>query len=167
MGVVGKDIPHDSAVTHVTGESLFIDDIPSRSNELFLAVVGSPVAHGRVRAVDVAAARKVAGVVGVYTWRDVPGHNEFGPVVKDEHLLVKDEAVGQRLLTELKGGASFEELARQNSECPSKARGGDLGQFGKGQMVGEFDKAAFAMGVGETSGLVKTKFGYHIIKRTA
>src|ERR1700722_6846286 len=90
-----------------------------------------------------------------------------GAKVQCSHILVQDQALGEKLLAELKGGASFEELARKNSECPSKSRGGDLGAFGKGAMVAEFDKAAFAMAVGETSGLVKTKFGYHIIKRTA
>jgi peptidyl-prolyl cis-trans isomerase C len=68
------------------------------------------------------------------------------------------------LLAQLKGGASFEELAKKSSDCPSAPQGGDLGFFGHGQMVPEFDSAAFALKPGELSGVVATKFGYHIIK---
>jgi xanthine dehydrogenase large subunit len=91
--LVGKNIPHDSAVTHVTGKSLFIDDIPLRTNELHLALVGSPVAHGRIRSIDIEAAKKLPNIVAIYTHKDIPGHNAFGPVAKDEHLLASDETV--------------------------------------------------------------------------
>lgn len=70
------------------------------------------------------------------------------------------------LKQEIDGGASFEELARANSDCPSNSRGGDLGEFGPGQMVPEFDKAAFGMEVGATSDVVETPFGFHLIRRT-
>ncbi|HEY3999794.1 MAG TPA: peptidylprolyl isomerase [Candidatus Xenobia bacterium] len=90
-----------------------------------------------------------------------------GEQVRCSHILVKDKALGEKVLGDLKGGTAFETLAKQNSECPSKANGGDLGKFGKGAMVKEFEAAAFALQPGETSGLVQTKFGYHIIKRTA
>ena len=87
--------------------------------------------------------------------------------IQCSHLLLKDKALAERLLTEIRGGADFGALARGHSECPSKARGGDLGRFGRGQMVVEFERAAYALQVGEVSELVKTKFGYHIIRRTA
>jgi peptidyl-prolyl cis-trans isomerase C len=74
------------------------------------------------------------------------------------------KAKADDVLKQLKAGASFEELAKKSSDCPSAARGGDLGFFGHGQMVPEFDAAAFALKPGELSDVVTTKFGYHIIK---
>ncbi len=93
MGVIGRDIPHDSARGHVTGQSLFIDDLPFARNELLVDFLGSPVAHGLVESLDVDAARHVEGVVALFTAKDVPGHNTFGPVVKDEQLLVEETAM--------------------------------------------------------------------------
>jgi peptidyl-prolyl cis-trans isomerase C/peptidyl-prolyl cis-trans isomerase SurA len=72
----------------------------------------------------------------------------------------------QQLAQQLSAGADFAELARQHSDCPSSGKGGDLGSFGRGQMVGPFEETAFGMAVGETSGVVETQFGYHIIQRT-
>jgi peptidyl-prolyl cis-trans isomerase C len=72
----------------------------------------------------------------------------------------------KELIEKLKAGSSFDDLARQFSKCPSGKKGGDLGSFGKGQMVTQFENAAFKLNVGEISGPVKTQFGYHIIKRT-
>ncbi|MBW2735290.1 MAG: peptidyl-prolyl cis-trans isomerase [Deltaproteobacteria bacterium] len=69
--------------------------------------------------------------------------------------------------TQLDGGTDFAKLAQQHSDCPSGGKGGDLGAFGRGQMVGPFENEAFGLAVGSVSGVVETPFGYHIIKRTA
>lgn len=81
----------------------------------------------------------------------------------------KAEAAQQieELKTQIDGGADFAALAREHSDCPSSAKGGDLGPFGRGQMVPAFENAAFGMNVGDTSGVVETDFGYHLIQRTA
>ncbi len=81
------------------------------------------------------------------------------------HILVKTEQEARAILEQLNKGASFSKLAAEKSLCPSKKRGGDLGTFGRGQMVREFETAAFALKKGEFSQPVKTKFGWHIIKR--
>ena len=72
----------------------------------------------------------------------------------------------QAIKAQLDGGADFAALAQQHSDCPSGQKGGDLGSFGKGQMVGAFEDTAFGLQVGAMSGIVETPFGYHIILRT-
>lgn len=81
------------------------------------------------------------------------------------HILVADEAKANELLEKINAGEiSFEDAAKQNSTCPSSAKGGALGEFGPGQMVPEFEQACFSMNVGEVKGPVKTQFGYHLIR---
>ena len=81
------------------------------------------------------------------------------------HILVKTEKEVNQILERLKKGEKFSAIAKDVSLCPSKKRGGDLGTFGRGQMVKEFETAAFALDKGQISGIVKTQFGYQLIKR--
>jgi peptidyl-prolyl cis-trans isomerase C len=87
--------------------------------------------------------------------------------VRASHILVKTEVEAQSALKQIQGGADFAEIAKKVSTCPSAPRGGDLDYFSKGQMVPEFEKAAFALKSGAvTTTPVKTQFGYHLIKLT-
>ncbi len=87
--------------------------------------------------------------------------------IEASHILVKTEEEARAILAELAGGADFAELARTRStDTGSAAQGGALGWFGRGVMVPEFEEAAFALEVGETSGIVQTDFGFHIIRVT-
>ena len=83
------------------------------------------------------------------------------------HILVDSEDRCNELKTEIENGASFEDVAKTNSQCPSSAQGGDLGKFGPGQMVPEFDKVVFSGDVGVLYGPVQTQFGYHLLEVTA
>ena len=99
-------------------------------------------------------------------------------MVRASHILVKVDKTAtaeqkakamekiQSVQKRLKAGEDFAQVAKEVSDCPSKAEGGDLNFFQKGQMVAPFENAAFAMKTGETSGIVETEFGYHIIKVT-
>lgn len=89
-----------------------------------------------------------------------------GESVNASHILVDSEELATEILTKINAGElSFENAAKEYSSCPSKENGGNLGDFTRGQMVPEFDKAVFAMEVGEiTANPVKTQFGYHLIK---
>lgn len=80
------------------------------------------------------------------------------------HILLPNEEKANEILERIQSGEDFGELAKENSTCPSKENGGDLGTFYPGQMVPEFDEAVFKMEESEVSGPVKTQFGYHIIK---
>jgi peptidyl-prolyl cis-trans isomerase C len=83
------------------------------------------------------------------------------------HILVEDEALCQTLKEQINAGEkSFEEVAKEHSLCPSKAQGGDLGRFGQGQMVPEFDQVVFHDEVGVVHGPVQTQFGYHLLEIT-
>lgn len=88
-----------------------------------------------------------------------------GETVDASHILVDSEDKAKEILAEInEGKISFEDAAKQNSSCPSSQNGGSLGEFARGQMVPEFDKAVFEMAEGEITGPVQTQFGYHLIK---
>ena len=82
------------------------------------------------------------------------------------HLLVATEEACLKLKAEIESGADFGEVAKLNSSCPSRMRGGDLGAFTPGQMVKEFDEVVFTGEIGKVLGPVKTQFGYHLIEVT-
>ena len=84
--------------------------------------------------------------------------------VNASHILVKTEQEALACLTYMKQGRSFEELAREKSLCPSGKKGGSLGWFARGQMVREFEQAAFSEKKGQIIGPVKTQFGWHLIR---
>ncbi|NWF86692.1 peptidyl-prolyl cis-trans isomerase [Candidatus Bathyarchaeota archaeon] len=81
------------------------------------------------------------------------------------HILVRTEQEAKAILNRLNKGEKFANIAKEVSLCPSGKRGGDLGTFDRGKMVKEFETASFSLKKGEVSLIVKTKFGYHIIKR--
>jgi len=83
------------------------------------------------------------------------------------HILVNSEALCLDLKSQIENGADFSQLAMEHSGCPSKAQGGDLGSFGPGQMVKEFDEVVFSAPVNEVQGPVKTQFGYHLLEVTS
>jgi peptidyl-prolyl cis-trans isomerase C len=90
-----------------------------------------------------------------------------GPQLHASHILVKTEEQAQSILAQLKNGADFAALAKQNSvDTASGANGGDLGWFSRETMVPQFANAAFALKVGQISGVVRTNYGFHIIKVT-
>ena len=89
----------------------------------------------------------------------------MGNKIHCAHILVEKQSVALDLKARISKGESFANLAKEFSLDGSKKRGGDLGSFGRGMMVPEFEKAAFALQKGQVSDVVKTQFGYHIIKR--
>jgi peptidyl-prolyl cis-trans isomerase C len=92
--------------------------------------------------------------------------NKGNEEIHARHILVKEEKTAIAIIAELDKGKKFAELAKTKSTGPSAKNGGDLGYFGRGQMVPEFEKAAFAMDKGSyTTTPVKTQFGYHVIKQ--
>lgn len=83
------------------------------------------------------------------------------------HILVDSEEKCNELKAQIEQGADFAEVAKEHSQCPSSRSGGDLGQFGPGMMVPEFDKVVFSAEVGSVEGPVKTQFGYHLVQVTS
>jgi len=98
-------------------------------------------------------------------------HNVFrkGTVMgtaRARHILVSGQEECEKLKEQIVGGADFEEVAKEHSQCPSGKSGGDLGVFSPGQMVKEFDQVVFNDEIGKVHGPVKTDFGYHLIEIT-
>lgn len=89
------------------------------------------------------------------------------PRATARHILVASEAKCNELKAAIEGGADFAQIAKDNSTCPSGRQGGDLGSFGPGQMVREFDQVVFSAPVGQVQGPVKTQFGYHLVEVTS
>jgi len=83
------------------------------------------------------------------------------------HILVSSEEQCQKLKEEIEGGADFGAVAKEHSSCPSGAQGGDLGTFGPGQMVPEFDQVVFSADLNTVQGPVKTQFGFHLLEVTS
>ena len=86
---------------------------------------------------------------------------------KARHILVTTEQECQTLKNQIEAGADFADIAKKHSQCPSGRRGGDLGEFGPGQMVKEFDMVVFSGAVNKVHGPVKTQFGYHLLEITS
>ncbi len=86
--------------------------------------------------------------------------------IQCSHILIEKQSQALLIMERIKKGEKFGKIAREMSLCPSAKKDGDLGIFGRGMMVKEFENEAFKLSIGEISNPVKTKFGYHIIKRT-
>jgi peptidyl-prolyl cis-trans isomerase C len=82
------------------------------------------------------------------------------------HILVETKEACEKIKAKIAGGADFAEMARQHSQCPSSTQGGELGEFGPGEMVPEFDAVVFSGEVGKVHGPIETQFGYHLIEIT-
>ena len=89
------------------------------------------------------------------------------PTAAARHILVSTEEECQALKDQIEGGADFANLAKKHSSCPSGKEGGDLGEFGPGQMVPEFDSVVFSAELAAVQGPVKTQFGYHLLEVTS
>ncbi|VAW83955.1 Peptidyl-prolyl cis-trans isomerase PpiC [hydrothermal vent metagenome] len=83
------------------------------------------------------------------------------------HILVSSEEQCAELKTQIEAGADFSDIAKEHSSCPSGKSGGDLGKFGPGQMVPEFDKVVFSADINSVQGPVQTQFGYHLLEVTS
>ncbi|MEO1497103.1 MAG: xanthine dehydrogenase molybdopterin binding subunit [Planctomycetota bacterium] len=111
---IGKPLPHESARGHVSGAARYVDDIAPQAGELCVEFVGSPVAAGRIEAIELDAARAVPGVVCVLTADDLGGPNHFGPIIPDEPFLAESEVayVGQPMVV----------IGAQNKAAARRAR---------------------------------------------
>ncbi len=115
MGSLGKPLPHDSAVGHVTGAARYIDDLPALAGELVVDFAGSPASAGRIVSIDLDEARAVPGVVCLLTHDDLGGPNHFGPIIPDEPFLAAGqvEYLGQPVVVIAAETAAAAKQARQ------------------------------------------------------
>jgi peptidyl-prolyl cis-trans isomerase C len=86
--------------------------------------------------------------------------------VEARHILVDTEELCEELKAKIEDGANFSDIAKEHSSCPSGAKGGELGSFGLGEMVPEFDQVVFSAPINDVQGPVKTQFGYHLLEVT-
>jgi len=89
------------------------------------------------------------------------------PKASARHILVESREQCEQLKSQIEAGADFAELAKAHSRCPSGQQGGDLGEFGKGMMVKEFDEVVFSAELNKVQGPVQTQFGFHLIEVTS
>jgi len=89
------------------------------------------------------------------------------PKASARHILVESREQCEQLKSQIEAGADFAELAKAHSRCPSGRQGGDLGEFGKGMMVKEFDDVVFSAELNKVQGPVQTQFGFHLIEVTS
>ncbi len=94
---VGQSHPHESAILHVLGEAVYTDDIPEAQGTLHAALGLSPKAHARILSINLELVKAMPGVVAVYTYKDIPGTNDCGPIIHDDPILAEEkvEYVGQ------------------------------------------------------------------------
>jgi peptidyl-prolyl cis-trans isomerase C len=83
------------------------------------------------------------------------------------HILVETKDACEKIKAKIDAGADFAKMAKEHSQCPSGEQGGDLGEFGPGEMVPEFDSVVFSGEVGKVHGPIKTQFGYHLVEITS
>lgn len=110
-----NNIPHDSAIKHVCGKSIYIDDIPVNNQLLHGHVLCSPHAHARIKSIDITEAKDLKGVHAILRAQDIPGQNQMGPVIHDEPCLADQtvNCVGQAILLI---AADDEETARKAAQ---------------------------------------------------
>jgi peptidyl-prolyl cis-trans isomerase C len=108
----------------------------------------------------------VKKVLGIYLLQDYTKKEFIMAKASARHILVATKEACEALKTKIEAGEDFAACARDNSQCPSGKEGGNLGEFGPGQMVKEFDDVVFSGEVGKVLGPVKTQFGYHLIEVT-
>ncbi len=121
-----KDIANVDAIGHVTGKSIYVDDIPTMQGTLFIKIFDSPVAHGKIKSFNFSKAEQMPGVVRIFSSKDIPGENQIGGIVQDEPLLAEDEVhfKGQAILlvvaeSEIAAEEALEKIDIEIEELPA------------------------------------------------